>query len=119
MTMDEEYDVMIIEGRTNEEDEVIYKYLNVNLIFDISTNNERCGTIVKRYRGLDGREIGFSHTNPFFDTREYDIEFTYGMWDKYAAKIITENMYAQVNNEGHQYQLLAEIQDHQKVGMTI
>ena len=43
MTMDEEYDDMIVEGPTNDEDDVIDKYLNMNLIFDVGTNNKRRG----------------------------------------------------------------------------
>ena len=36
---DEEYNAIISEGRTNVEEEVIYTYLNMKLIFDISTDN--------------------------------------------------------------------------------
>ena len=33
--------------------------------------------------------------------------------------LISENMYAQVYDDGHQFQLLEEIQDHRKYGTTI
>ena len=59
------------------------------------------------------------HINPFFDTCEYDIDFTYGTWNKYAANLIAENIYAQVDEEGYLYQLLAETQDNQKYRMEI
>ena len=36
------------------------------------------------------------------------------MIEKYQANIITENMYAQVDEEGHQYLVLKEIIDHKK-----
>ena len=62
---DWKYYDMIVEGRPNDKDEVIDKYLNVNLIFDISTKNNRRGTLVKRSCALDGREIVYLHTNPF------------------------------------------------------
>ena len=60
---------MIVEGWPEKKEEMIDKYLNVNLIFDVGTNNERCVTMVKNLWGLDGRSIGNSHTNPFFDRR--------------------------------------------------
>ena len=87
---DKKYDDMIVGGRPDDEDEVIDKYLNMNFIFDVVTNDERRETVVKHSQGLDGRLIGRSQTNPFFDTREYEIYFTDGTWDKYAANIIAE-----------------------------
>ena len=41
------------------------------------------------------------------------------MRDKYAANIIAQNMYEQVDDKGYQFQLLAEIQDHWKDRMAI
>ena len=38
---DEEYNNMIDEGRPEEEEEVIDKYINTNLIFDVGTSNKR------------------------------------------------------------------------------
>ena len=51
------------------------KYINMELIFDVGTDGERCGVVKKRSRGLDGRPIGRAHTNPMFDSREYEVEF--------------------------------------------
>ena len=64
-------------------------------------------------------EILFLYTNPFFDTREFEIEFTDGTRDEYTANLIAENMYVQVDDKGHQFQLHAEIQVHWKDGMAI
>ena len=72
--------------------------------------------MVKCSRGLDGIAIGRSHTKPLFDTRQYEIYFTDGTRDKYNANLTEENMYAQVDDEVNQFQLLAEIQDHWKDG---
>ena len=54
------------------------KYLNVELILDVGSANERRGRVAKRSWGLDGEAVGRAHANPFFDTREYTIEFTDG-----------------------------------------
>ena len=74
---------------------------------------------MKRARGPDGAAIGRSHTNPLFDTREYDIKFTDGTSERYAVNIIAENMFAQVDEEGNQFQILSEITDHMADGSTI
>ena len=113
--MEEDYADMLTEERPEADDEeAVDKYLNAELCFDLGTNNERRGRVVKRLRGLDGEPIGRSHPNPLFDTREYEIEFTDGSKEKYQANVIAENMFAQVDDEGHQYLLLQEITDHRK-----
>ena len=43
--------------RPENEEEMIDKYLNMNLIFDLGTNSKRRGTVVKRSQVLDGRAI--------------------------------------------------------------
>ena len=57
-------------------------------------------------RGHDGEPIGVAHNNRLFDTREYDVEFTDGSIEKYAANIIAENMFAQVNYEGREHLIM-------------
>ena len=99
-----EYDDMNTDDRPDDDDEeAIDKYLNVELIMDVGSNDERRGRVVKRLQGLDGEPIGRSHNNPLFDTREYEVEFTDGSREKYQANIIAENMFAQVDSEGNQY----------------
>jgi hypothetical protein len=47
-------------------DDVINKYLNAELIFDVS--ERRGGRVVKRAKGTSGEPIGRVHSNPLFDT---------------------------------------------------
>ena len=111
--MPAEYDDMHTYNRPDDDnEEAVDQYWNVKLIMDVSTNNERCGHVIKCAKGLDGESIGHAHANPLFDTREYEVEFTDGTCDKYQVNIIAENMFAQVNKEGNQYLLLKEITDH-------
>jgi hypothetical protein len=70
--------------------------------------------VIKRNKGIGGEAVSHAHANPFFDTREYKVEFTDGTIEQYAANVIAENMYAQVDNEGNMFQLLDEIMDHKK-----
>jgi hypothetical protein len=70
--------------------------------------------VIKRAKGISGEAVGRAHANPFFDTREYEVEFTDGTIEQYAVNVIAENMYAQVDDEGNMFQLLDEIMDHKK-----
>ena len=114
---DKEYDDMILDDVPDSDDltdELMDKYLGAELMFDVGSGSERRGRVVKRSRGLDGQAIGQAHSNPLFDTHQYVIEFSDGSTDEYLANVIAENMFAQVDNKGNQYQLLKEITDHRK-----
>jgi hypothetical protein len=99
----EDYGDMHTDDRPDDDDkEAVNNYLNVELIMNMGTNDERWGRVVKRSRGLDSEPIGCAHANPLFDTREYEIEFNNGTHEKYQANVIAENMFAQVDDEGNQ-----------------
>jgi hypothetical protein len=116
----EEYDDMVFEERPEDDDEeAIDKYLNMELILGAGTDDQRRGRVVKRARGIDGEYIGRSHSNPLFDTRQYEVEFTDGTTEKYAANVIAKNMFAQVDDEGNMFQLLDEIIDHKRDGTAV
>jgi hypothetical protein len=34
--------------------------------------------VIKRAKGIGGEAVGHAHANPFFDMREYEVEFTNG-----------------------------------------
>jgi hypothetical protein len=101
------------------DDELLDKYLNAELLFDVGTGSERKGRVVKRAKRTSGEPIGRAHANPLFDTREYVVEFTDGSTKNYFANVIAECMYAQVDSEGNQYQLLNEITDHRSDNSAI
>ena len=52
--------------------------------------------------------------NPILDTRVYEVEFPDGTINDYAANILAEALYAQVDVDGNRYLLLKEINDHKK-----
>jgi hypothetical protein len=83
----------------DDKEEAVDKFLNVELIMNMGTNDERRGRVVKRSLGLDSKPIGRAHTNPLFATREYEIEFADGVRNKYQANVIAENMFAQGDSE--------------------
>jgi hypothetical protein len=53
------------------------------------------------------------------DTRTYEIEFPDGRSDEYNANVIAENMYAQCDTEGRQYNLMEGIIDHKTDGHAL
>ena len=62
----------------------------------------------------NGKPIGTYDPNPFLNTSIYDVEFPDGEISEYAANVIAENMYSQVDSEGYRYQLLETIIDCKK-----
>ena len=70
--------------------------------------------VVGRKRDHDGNPVGRRNENPILDTREYTVEFEDGSTDSYAANVIAENMFSQVDEHGNEFLLLKEIVDHRK-----
>jgi hypothetical protein len=101
MPMEEEYADMLDDEHPDEDEEFIDKYLNMELTMGVGRDDERQGQIIKCSRGIRGEPIGPADYKPFFNTKEYDIKFTDGMAEKYAANVIADNMYAQFDNEGN------------------
>ncbi len=75
--------------------------------------------MVKCAKGTSGKPIGCAQSNPFFDTREYVVEFSDGSTENYFANVSAECIYAQVDSEGNQYQLLSETTDHRSDNSAI
>jgi hypothetical protein len=67
------------------------------------------GRVTKRENDEDGLLIGIAHKNPLLDTSLYEVEFTGGMTEAYAANIIAENIWACADDEGNLYGLIDEI----------
>jgi hypothetical protein len=41
-------------------------------------DNVRWGQVIKCAKVIGGKPVGHAHANPFFDTKEYEVEFTNG-----------------------------------------
>ena len=70
--------------------------------------------VVSRSKDKHGKVKGAYNKNPILDTRVYDVMFLDGATCQYAANIIAESMYSQVDSNGHHTLLLKEITDHGK-----
>jgi hypothetical protein len=77
--MEEEHDDMIVvEHPEANFEEVVDRYLNMELRMGAGTADERWGRVIKRAKGIGGEPVGHAHANPFFDIRKYEVEFTDG-----------------------------------------
>jgi hypothetical protein len=77
---EEEYDDMTVleEHPKANDEEALDKYLNMELKMGMGMDDERWGWVIKHAKGIGGETVGHVHANPFFDTREYKVEFTDG-----------------------------------------
>jgi hypothetical protein len=53
------------------------------------------------------------------ETRNYEIQFSDGRSDEYTANVIAENMYAQCDIEGRQFNITEGIIDHTHDGHAL
>ena len=74
----------------------------------------RVGNVIRRRVDENGNPKGLSHNNPILDTREYEVEFDDGEVLEYAANVIAENLYSQVDSEGRRCLTMDSIIDHKK-----
>lgn len=77
------------------------------------------GTVTKRIKGDDGKPIGKRDNNWMKDTRKYEVEIADGTTREFYANVLAENMFAQVDTDGHEFELLLEIVDHKKDGSAL
>ena len=65
--------------------------------------------------------IGVHSDNPLMITLVYNVEFSDGDVNKYAANLIAENLLSQVNPDGFHTNVLEAILDHKRdeTAMTI
>ena len=88
-------------------------YLNMELGLPRGPDGELQHAIVKRRRvGINGNPVGVANNNPLLDSREYEVEHHDGTIEVQSANIIAENLFAQVDEEGHRQLLMYEITDH-------
>jgi len=94
------------------------KYISAEVI--LPRNEDMVmGKVIRRKRDADGNLIGRSNINPVLDSSVYEVEFPDGEVEAYATNVIAENMYSQVDSEGHHQLVMEEIVDHKKDGSAV
>jgi len=77
------------------------------------------GVVKTRKSDSNGNPLGTWNSNPILDTHKYEVELPDGSTNVYAANIIAENMYSQIDNEGHKFLLIQEITNHKVDGNAV
>ena len=89
------------------------EYLSAELLMPHG-DGMQCARVIQCHCDDDGKPLGLRHLNPILDSCLYEIEFPDGSTDVVAANLIAENLYSQIDNEGHSHTIMKEIVDHQK-----
>lgn len=89
------------------------KYISAQVILP-SLGSEILGTVTARKRDVHGNPIGVANNNPILNTRIYEVTFPDGHTAEFAANVIAECLYSQIDSEGRQYALLEDIVDWRK-----
>lgn len=69
-------------------------------------------TVTGRKRNHDGTLVGTYNENPILNSSVYEVKFHDGTYDEYAANVISENLFQQVDDDGYNHSLLSSITDH-------
>ncbi len=109
----EENDPVNAEGTAVFEQPITDRMINAEL--NMPQGEEmRHAKVIGRSKDADGNIVGTYHDDPMLNSLVYDVEFPDGQVKEYAANVIAENMYAQVDADGHIHSLLDSIVDFAK-----
>jgi len=70
--------------------------------------------VLGRKRDSTGQPIGRYNKNPILDTTIHEVEFPDGSIHEYAANVLAESLYSQVDQDGNRWLLLKDIIGHSK-----
>ena len=118
--IDEDLDNDIIEPDPplNTEEDVFDQLLLAQPLLNTAEGKLKA-KIIGRKRDEDGNVIGTYHNNPILNTTVYLAEFPDGTISEYAANIIAEAIYNQVDDEGHDNTLFEAIIGHEFQPQTL
>ena len=94
-------------------------YLNMELALDRGDEGPELARVTKRLRDANGIPIGTANDNPVLDSRMYEVEYADGHKASLSANVIAQNLFAQVDEEGHRHVLLEDIIDHRTDGSEV
>lgn len=89
------------------------KLISAKVMLPVSGTNQH-GIVKHRKWDNNGNIIGNMSSNIQTDTSMYEVEFTDGHVESYAANLIAENIYEQLDDEGNRFRLIDEIIEHKK-----
>lgn len=90
------------------------QYIRMELALPRGDDGPSLARVKRRKLDANGVPIGRAHTNPILDTRVFEVEFLDGHIAAMTANAIAENLFAQVDSEGHRLQLLDEFTNYRR-----
>ena len=100
------------EGEIPDTDDDAYDVLVNTEVILPHQDKQHHAVVIGRHQRKDGTRIGNRDENPMLNTAVYDVRFPDGAVKQYSANIIAENLYAQVDMDGHASLVLESIVDH-------
>jgi hypothetical protein len=94
------------------------QYINAEVLLPVG-DSLLTGKVIARKKDRDGNPVGRSNANPILDSRVLEVQFNDGVVKEFAANVIAEHIYSQVDNEGRRHLILDEIIDHRKDGSAV
>ena len=82
----------------------------INLKVPLQLNGEtKEGTVIRRKRNHDGSLVETKHKQPKLDLRIYEVKIKDGIYAEYSTNVLFENLYSQIDQEGHNFTYFDEI----------
>ena len=106
------------DGRSMFESSVTDLLINAEVLLP-QGEKMQSAKVSRRVKDSNGKLIGSHDDNPMLNTSLYEVKFPDGAVKEYAANIIAENMYAQVDANGQTHTLLESIIDYAKDGHAL
>ena len=76
-------------------------YMNMEVGVPRDDDGPTFARVTKRLRDANRLPIGVANDNPILDTRMYEVEYPDGYKALLSANVISQNMFAQVDDEGN------------------
>ena len=102
-----------------ETDENQYDLIINSEVQLLHMNKQTKVVVIGRHCDTYGDLVGRVDENPILSTALYDVAFLDGTVKQYAANTIAENMFAQVDEDGHTYLMLDAITGHRSNEMRL
>ncbi len=95
-------------------------HINMELLLDRPGAEPELARVTKRLKDKDGKPVGVAHgNNPVLDTRLCEVECKDGCKAAVAANTIAENLFSQVDGDGHRQVIFDAIIGHRTDGTEI
>ena len=111
----------IEEPNMPEANAIVYydRYIDSEVLLTRSCKEMSSEKVGSRVKDKNRKVKGTYNKNPILDTRVYNVMFSDGAVCQYAENIIAENMYSQVDSNGHHTLLLKVIIEQRKSLMAV